>query len=336
MKLITMPTLERDNLYKRDFNRPIEEMSYEAETMPDEYGDLNEEFSTKVRETIVDHKTGRIYDMSDTARKQLHSLVGVPYNFMDKCPAWLRQKNMDFHMNKVFGKELFVRTYDDHYDKGNQVRAFLSDEYAVINYSDALEVVNRAVENGGMKDPMVVRNHYNDGVMRFQVIEKGLEVMDGSFGGFTITNSELGLHKLEAAVSVYTLVCTNGLVVPKTIASFQRRHIGKLNTETLYNGIFNVMSKVTELSNKLSSVMKDSAVRTIKKEDGMNYINNLKNFPVAWRKAMVERMDKVSNFGVYNIWTLLYAMTEEAQKFDESIRKGIEEESGRYMMKLAK
>ena len=318
--LLTLPTLMEDNKYKDDMVLRNDDMYFVAE---DDYNGL------RIADTFLGNVT--LYDLSTVAKQQLCNTLGIPQQYFDRCPDWLRKQNVDYHLSQ-HPKRMMARTYKEHPKKGNVVRGLLSEKYGIIDYAPTVQAINNVVGTGLMKDPHVMRDHYEDSILRIHVVDKGAEVMEGSFSGVLITNSELGLHKLDASFGVYTLACSNGLVIPRMVTGFSRRHIG--NYKTLNQDLYNAIKEFDNIQNKVSSMLNDSNKCFIEKENAIKYINDLREFPLQWRKDMV---DRINNRGVKTrAWHICYDMTQLAQSYSENTRMLIEQEAGSFLVSMCK
>jgi len=244
--LLTLDKLTIDNKYKDDLLVESNNIIFVAE------GETN---SVRLQDDFLSQSG--MYELSTVAKQQLCSTVGIPLQYFDKCPDWLRKQNMDYHLSRM-SKNFFARTYKGHPERENQVRGFLSEKYGVIDYAPTVAAINNVIGTDIMKQPVIMKDYYADDILRIHVVDKAAEVMEGSFSGIMVTNSELGLHKLDASFAVYTLVCTNGLVLPRMVSGFSRRHIGSY--ETLNQDLYGAIKNFDDVRNKVSQMLKDSSL----------------------------------------------------------------------------
>lgn len=319
MNLVTIPQVEVDLKYKDDLVINREVLDFVAT-----------DNSNDVR--IYDQFTNeaRLYDLTPLAKQQLCNMVGIPTQYFDRCPDWLRKKNMDYHLSN-YPKKMLARTYKDHETKGNVVRGFLGAKYGIIDYKPTVDAINNVVGTGLIKNPVSMRESYSDDVLRIHIVDKSAEVMEGSFSGVMITNSELGLHKLDVALAVYTLVCKNGLVVPRMITGFSRKHVGCY--ETLNQDLYSAIKGFGDTHDKVTSMLENANKNFVEKDDAIKYINTLKEFPIQWRKDMIDRINKRDC--KTRAWHICYDATQLAQQYCESMRKLIEEEAGAFLMQMS-
>lgn len=162
------------------------------------------------------------YTVAPLAHQQIATHLGIPQKFYDR----LRQRNtglLDVVVNRLFRDEpstQMVRTLD------GKVRAFLSDKYRPLDYVDLMRaIVPVLAEMPEVKFPSVeitdTRLYLKAVLPR---IQGEVKVGDVVQAGVVITDSEVGLGKLDISPMVYRLACRNGMI---SGSALRRYHVGK-------------------------------------------------------------------------------------------------------------
>jgi len=182
---------------------------------------------------------GTPHPVRTIAQRSVSGRLGIPYQYLKKCPEDLQAWNLNHWIDKERNDQLFFR-FD-----GEDVRAVFTPRYVPV---DNFEVFER-LDSLGYKpetkvqcslDPEFMSLSIPDGARAFDI--------DGDryTPGVSFSNSEIGLASLSISAYVLRLVCTNGLV-SKTQESNSYRHVSNRILEEFPD----VLEKVTlELGNK--------------------------------------------------------------------------------------
>ena len=151
------------------------------------------------------------------AQQSIAWRLGIPINYLRKCPPEVQAYNMNFWIKKEKNEELFFR-FD-----GEEVRALFTPRYRPV---DNFEVLER-LDSLGYTGDTQVQCHLDDLFML-------VSILDGNHAfsvngermtpGVSISNSEVGLASLSIAAFVLRLICTNGMI-SKTEISASYRHV---------------------------------------------------------------------------------------------------------------
>jgi hypothetical protein len=158
------------------------------------------------------------------AQKSICWRLGIPYNYLYRCPPEMQAEQMNFWIESEKREQLFVR-FDD-----QEVRAVFTPRYKPV---DNFEVLARLDEMGYGPDTQVQCHH--DAEFMLLSIPDGKRSFkingDKMTPGISISNSEVGLASLSISAFILRLVCTNGMVA-KTEISASYRHVStKILTE---------------------------------------------------------------------------------------------------------
>lgn len=160
---------------------------------------------------------GAPHRMRRVARRRVAARLGIPHQYLERCPADLQAQQLNYWLQHEKNQELFVR-FD-----GLEVRAMFTPRYTP---ADNVEVLRRLVEIGVGPDTKV-QAAMDGEFMSLSIPDQGrtFAVMgDRLTPGISISNSEVGLASLSVTAFVLRLVCTNGLIT-KTGVSSSYRHV---------------------------------------------------------------------------------------------------------------
>ena len=166
------------------------------------------------------------HTMRTMAQRSIAWRLGIPYNYLAKCPPELQTEQMNFWIRHEKREQLFIR-FD-----GEDVRAIFTPRYKPV---DNFEVLARLDEMGYTPDTQVQCHHDSEFML--------LSIPDGkrSFKingdkmtpGISISNSEVGLAALGVAFWLYRLICSNGMVAKTEVSSLAYRHVSTKVLEVL-------------------------------------------------------------------------------------------------------
>jgi hypothetical protein len=171
--------------------------------------------------SFLSHERMKIADDEHTlrpvAQKSIAWRLGIPFNYLQKCPPELQAEQMNHWIKHEKREQLFIR-----FDR-QEVRAVFTPRYKPV---DNFEVLARLDEMGYMPDTKV--QCCLDGEFMLLSIPDGKRSFkingDKMTGGISTSNSEVGLASLSVSAFILRLVCTNGMVA-KTEISASYRHV---------------------------------------------------------------------------------------------------------------
>jgi hypothetical protein len=157
------------------------------------------------------------HTLRTVAQRSIAWRLGIPYNYLAKCPQELQAEQMNHWIRHEKREQLFVR-FD-----GEEVRAVFTPRYKPV---DAWEILLKLDEMGYGPETKVQCSLDNefmllsipDGRRQFKI--NG----DKMTGGIALSTSEVGLASLSVSAFILRLVCTNGMV-SKTEISASYRHV---------------------------------------------------------------------------------------------------------------
>jgi hypothetical protein len=203
----------------------LEDVSTQIDTMNhdcfDRLVDVHKiSFLSHERMKIGDHE----HVLRPVAQKSVAWRLGIPFNYLVKCPPELQAEQMNHWIKHEKRDQLFVR-FDD-----QEVRAIFTPRYKPV---DNFEVCLRLDEMGYTPDTKVQCHH--DAEFMLLSIPDGKRSFkingDKMTPGISISNSEVGLASLSVSAFILRLVCTNGMVAKNEISASYRHVSTKILTE---------------------------------------------------------------------------------------------------------
>ena len=205
--------LQRQNAAKQDYIGPAQAFHLE----PDGRTFSISHMASGAQET---------FGTTDLFHRQVGSALGIPakyYDMMKKQKPELLAENV----NAWFGdrdQSYMIRSMD--YGSGRVARALLSDRYRRI---DNLEIASAVLPLfAGQEGMEVMSCEVTENRLYLKIVNHRLEmacVGDRVQAGVLISNSEVGLGAVSVQPLVYTLACTNGMVVSSL--GERKTHVGR-------------------------------------------------------------------------------------------------------------
>jgi hypothetical protein len=157
------------------------------------------------------------HNLRTIAQRSIAWRLGIPFNYLAKCPADLQATQMNHWIGHEKNKQLFIR-FD-----GQDVRAIFTPRYKPV---DNFEILTR-LDDMGYDPGTQVQCSFDPEFMSLSILDgkKSFEINGDKFrNGISISNSEVGLASLSIAAFLLRLICTNGMV-SKTEISASYRHV---------------------------------------------------------------------------------------------------------------
>jgi hypothetical protein len=164
------------------------------------------------------------HTLGTMAQRSIAWRLGIPFNYLQRCPPELQAKQMNHWINHEKREQLFIR-FD-----GEEVRAIFTPRYKPV---DVWEILLKLDEMGYTLDTQV-QCHLDAELMLLSIPDgkRSFKINgDKMTPGVSVSNSEVGLASLSVSAFILRLVCTNGMVA-KTEISASYRHVStKILTE---------------------------------------------------------------------------------------------------------
>jgi len=164
------------------------------------------------------------HPLRPTAQQHICNRLGVPAQYLRRCPVELQQENLNYWIEKEKNDELFFR-FD-----GDEVRAIFTPRYIPVDNFEVMERLDSLGYGPGTEvqcslDAEFLSVSIPDSRKTFAI--NG----DRITPGISISNSEVGLSSLRIAAFFLRLVCTNGLITRQAIGAAYRHVSTKIFTE---------------------------------------------------------------------------------------------------------
>ena len=168
---------------------------------------------------------GESFAIAETAHNQMAQRLGIPTRYYDR----LRNDHPDLlehHVNELFHREperRMLRTLD------GRARAILSDRFRRLDHVQLIQTVLPIVADAQIDTRASSFSLDSERLtMKLVLPRTEAEVKKGDVvqSALMVTNSEVGLGKLQISPMVYRLVCTNGMIAPESVAQVSRTHRG--------------------------------------------------------------------------------------------------------------
>ena len=253
--------LQRQNTAKQDFIGPAQ--SFRLEPDGSTFG-------------ITHLTTGQqeVFSTTDLFHRQVGSALSIPakyYDLMKKQKPELLAENV----NAWFGdrdQSYMIRSMD--YGSGRVARALLSDRYRRI---DNLEIASAVLPLfAGQEGMEVMSCEVTENRLYLKVVNHRLEmacVGDRVQAGVLISNSEVGLGAVSVQPLVYTLACTNGMVVSSL--GERKTHVGRA-AKALEDSFFLYSDETMEAEDKAFMLkLRDTTLAAIEEARFAQIVNKL-------------------------------------------------------------
>jgi len=161
----------------------------------------------------------KTHPLKEIAQRSIAFRLGIPYQYLSKCPPELQKENLEYWIQHEKNEELFFR-FD-----GEAVRAIFTPRYQPLDNFKVLE----QLEKCGYKDNTSVQCSLDEEFMSLSILDgkNSFHINGDNFTpGISIANSEVGLSSLHISAFILRLICTNGLVARKEVKS-SYRHISQ-------------------------------------------------------------------------------------------------------------
>jgi len=159
------------------------------------------------------------HPLRSTAARAISSRLGIPFPYLQRCPADVQAFNLNHWLKAEKNEELFFR-FD-----GREVRAVFTPRYVPVDHL----TIARELEGFGILETTKVQARIDEGFMFLSIPDTrgGFSVngRDRMLPGISIGNSEVGLASLSISAFILRLVCTNGLISREKTVISSYRHI---------------------------------------------------------------------------------------------------------------
>lgn len=334
---------KEDDADKRDFLCKMADVTFASKDAQETTAEDKEERSKtktklKVWMTIPDkEKGGRIkLDFCMTSLKQfLMGKLGIPYQYILKCPATLAMDNVNYWKAAFADKDLLIRARMR--GPESYARGVLAATYGKIDNTPIMRMVDGVAKEADLSVwrydipdesfhvKLLFPQHVNMGTKAAQ---------DNVHLGLHLASSEVGLRMFTVDMMTFRLVCTNGaiaLVNGERLVKYQ--HHGDLSmgdiADTLRSKVHDALGMSRDVFGKMQAT-KDVRPADIFEE--ARRVWDQFHLRKEIRDVAFEFLTQKYPSGTK--WDLVNAMTELAQTLadEPTERVKIEEAAGQYML----
>lgn len=264
------------------------------------------------------------FDFTKVGLASFLNRINVPVAFFKRSSDSLKQEILAEHFPKSNRQDVILRT------NGDRLRFIASSRYGKF---DDTHVAEALMKVPNIDNYVIKQFHQDDDNFVLRITTKDPirdEKLRPFFPGIHIENSETGRSSVSIKYLLYEEVCTNGMmVVNSNYASFEKRHIGKRDSEVLIekaSGFINNLEHFTlDMESKLLSAMAKS------KEEVLEAIDLDSRIPSKVKEVMQEFIPKYSHNGVTTGLDIMSAYTETIQRYNWNSRTELEQIAGELL-----
>jgi len=158
------------------------------------------------------------FALRDMAQLSFAYRLGIPLQYLKRCPPEIQKYNLDHWITKEKNEELLFR-FD-----GNDVRVVFTPRYTPV---DNFEILER-LDSLGYGPDTEVQCSVDHEFMMLNIPEGKAFTVNGDKmrPGLSISNSEVGIAALSISAFLLRLVCTNGMISSTHVAE-KYKHISR-------------------------------------------------------------------------------------------------------------
>jgi hypothetical protein len=262
--------------------------------------------------------------------------LGIPAEYLMKCPAALAKENVNFWKAAMAGKDLLIRIRAGGTTKAPYARAVLPASYGTLDNTPFLGMINRIAKEADMRVwrydmpdtslhvKCVLPEHMNMGTSKNR---------DDVHIGFHAANSETGVRSISVDVMTFRLVCVNGMIaLVDGNRLVSQRHVGEIDFLKLEQAMREGIHKTCATKDSVLGRMK--GLRDQKPSDVFEEARAVWsrfNLPAAHRNMTLGLLQEEYTGGTR--WDLINAITQTAREVVDNpdVRMRLEEGAGKYM-----
>ncbi len=253
----------------------------------------------------------QIAEKLEIPHKYYHKMEeSAPDLLCENVNTWLRQN----------GKEVFIRGL------GNNIRAFLSDRYRVI---DHLDILLCALNELQAHDAEIEDCYLSETEMNIKVKSQNLKDFvrhkdDLIMGGIFLTNSETGHKAMRVEPRMFRVKCSNGMIVEELVT--REIHIGngdEISDEIVYLSLRRSIRELFGRFGEIVLLLRESTEIKIKSPQKV-----IQNVVDEYKLSEAQKANILMAFGAepeYDKYGIANALTLAAQK-EETWEKSVEME----------
>lgn len=275
---------------------------------------------------------------------QLGTRYGIPSRYVNKCVSVgkshsgfipLVEENYKRWMN-IDHNEVVLRQYDNVTSDGTiaVTRGIVTPKYKIFDTSEIMEVI---AQNFDTRKNYSVRQYLmNPERFHIRLIsDEQLDVPEEDlYMGITIDSSDVGRSSLCVRGIIFKQVCSNGLILPKSIGDMYRQiHVG-IGADRFYEDLVACVAALSDMKVHAENII-NSAIDSKVIPFDINDEDDVEKFRkkyVGLSKETMNDIIELMNNEVYgdadSRWGLVNSITEVAQKYSLETRINLEKTAG--------
>ncbi len=268
------------------------------------------------------------HPLQDQALNLIGSKLKIPPDYLRRCPADLRSKNVNFWLKNVGNKRMMIR-----FDR-NEIRAVLSERYSPVSNKQIIDRIETYSHMMGYSSTDVnVRFEFTLIKMVCQVIypeQETYNVGDISTIGLHLINSEVGFSSASVTGLIFRLCCKNGLIAPKVDYTWKRRHLAKKNRilVEMQNSVGTILDRLPVVLNQFNDT------QNVIVPEPLNVLENLMNrfnLTKDQKKAVMERFMHLSVNNQYQLINLFTWVGSHDNRLNLDARQELQQIGGKLI-----
>jgi hypothetical protein len=211
------------------------------------------------------------------AQQSLANRLGIPIQYLRKCPDDIQALNMNHWIKSEKNEELFFR-FD-----GDEVRALFTPRYIPTDNFEILQKLDALNYSADTRVKCSLDNEFMslsipDGRQTFNVNGERMTP------GISVSNSEVGLASLSIAAFTLRLICTNGMI-SKTEVSASYRHVSAKILDELPAALNNISRELGQQKEQIKLSLESKVSNpesTINNFNNQFLLNKMEKEAVEW------------------------------------------------------
>ena len=182
------------------------------------------------------------FALKDMAQLSFAYRLGIPLQYLKRCPPDIQKYNLDHWITKEKNEELLFR-FD-----GNDIRVVFTPRYTPV---DNFEILER-LDSLGYGPDTQVQCSIDQEFMMLNIPEGKAFTVNGDKmkAGLSLSNSEVGIAALAISAFILRLVCTNGMISSTHVAE-KYKHISRRILDEFPDVLNRVSNELANQKNRI-------------------------------------------------------------------------------------
>lgn len=225
--------------------------------------------NTSIPNALIPLGSGEPLYLTKHATKRLCSESRIPYEYISSIPEGLQYACVNHGIQNRFPKkEIMIRTFRNAYPQGTLARAILSSKFQPFDDAELFKILLPHISDFDMTVVRADISPYGTTriMLSWDLPENSHQMRPGDIvkNGLIIRNSEVGTASVDIRGGTYSMICSNGSVVPISETRSRIYHSGR--RERMDGAVQNSIKMALEDSQKLIKNYREAL--TIEISDG--------------------------------------------------------------------